>query len=140
MKVLDGILYGEKESVMMAVGLQLGELGFQNYEALGFVVDDTLVGGVLYSNQRGATIEMTVAANDPRWCTRAALRRIFEYPFEQLQRKSVFAVCKRSGVHSRDFVKRIGFKLVGPVPDLYWSEDGVLYAMKRENCKWLGDS
>lgn len=122
---------------MMNVGLQIGEVGFSDYEALGFVVDGRLVGGVIYNNQRGASMEMTVAALDPRWCTRAALRRVFGYPFIQLERRTVLAVCKRNNAHVRDFVKRVGFTLVGPVPGVYWTEDGMLYAMKRENCKWL---
>lgn len=125
---------------MQNVGLQLGEFDFQNYTALGFVVDEELVGGVIYHNMRGASIECSIAATTPRWCRRAVLNRIFGYPFIQLKRRVIVTICERRNKHSRKFTERLGFTLSGPIPHAHWSDDSMIYHMKREDCRWLEGS
>lgn len=60
---------------------------FGPYTTIGIVKDDQLVAGVVYNNYRrdAGVIEMTTAAlPGSGWMTRETLRRIYQYPFLQL--------------------------------------------------------
>ena len=47
---------------------------------------NTVIGAALFNNYQpdAGTIEITAAADDARWLTRATLRAMFAYPFAQL--------------------------------------------------------
>lgn len=70
------------------VGAQIegGHRGFGECTGIGVAHDDRLVAGVIYHNwcPEHCVIEMSAAATDRRWLTRPVLRRIFEYPFDEL--------------------------------------------------------
>ena len=56
-------------------------------KAIGIVEDGALIAGLVYHNwePEAATIEVSCAAiPGKRWLTRQTIRRIYEYPFEQL--------------------------------------------------------
>lgn len=84
---------------------QLGyELGFaNNHAAMGF--GEPLHAGVVFHNWNpgAGVIELSAASSRRNWLTKARLREIFGYPFNQLECQMVYA---RASVHNHR-VRRI---------------------------------
>lgn len=62
-----------------------------------------------YSNYRTVDIEITFAADDPRWATRQTLTWIFSYPFVQLKTQRITAMVRKSNRRCRKLLKGVGF-------------------------------
>lgn len=99
-------------------------------------VDGEISAVSVYSNLRGGNIEMTIAADTPRWATRGAIADLLSWPFECLPGlRRITALVNASNTRSRKLVEGLGFQMEG------WLEDGaddgdlVLYGMTRK--MWL---
>ena len=110
------------------------ERGFGNCTAIGFTDDDgTLIAGVVFHdwNEAAGIIELSAAADSPKWLTRKSLDLIFRYPFEQLQCQMVFL---RTSARNTDrginrISKAFGFEQI-TVPRFYGrDEDGILHIL-----------
>jgi RimJ/RimL family protein N-acetyltransferase len=101
-----------------------------NIKTIG-VVDDTigqLVAGLVYHNYdpEAAIIEISGAAIDPRWLTRAVLRRMFDFPFTECACQMVIMRVRRDNERLLRMLMAYGFDLI-PVPRLFGSDShGVL--------------
>ena len=88
-------LFGHTAEVERFVGDLLGEpAGFGNCQAIGFLSPTGLLeAGVVYHNWNPATevIEISAASLNRSWCTKARVRLIFGYPFEQIGCQLVIA-------------------------------------------------
>lgn len=115
--------------------------GFGDFTAIGIAREGRPIGGVVFHNYVGHLIEMSAAFDDPRWCTRATLRTLFEYPFKQLNCVVMVTVTGRKNKKARRIDEGLGFRVVGPVPN-GWDgrEDAMVYAMKRNECRWIKGS
>lgn len=107
--------------------------------AIGLEENGLIVCGVVYSQYSGTDIQMSIAAETPRWCTRGNLRAFFHYPFEQLGCVRVTVLTAKANKRTRKLVEGLGFTLEGVHPK--GMPDGVQtalsYGMLREKCKWL---
>ena len=110
-------------------------------KGLGLERDGELVAGVLYEGFNGRNVWMHVAA-DPskKWMTREFLRYCFEYPFDELQVDRVSGYVAASNAQARQFDEHLGFKheatLQGAAAD---GGDVLIYAMRRDDCRFLKD-
>lgn len=109
----------------------------ENSTAIGIASGTELLAGVVYSNWTGSSLEASIASAGPGWATRGTLRFIFAYPFRQLGAKTLVAVTTRGNRKARDFNRRLGFQERGVIHDLYPGADGVIYEMRKTNCKWI---
>ena len=86
---------------------------FGDYTAIGIAEGNRLIAGVVYYNYHGHMIDASIAAADPRWCSRRVLRALFSYPFRQLGvRRLQVSVAKRDK-RGRRMLERVGFKFEG---------------------------
>jgi RimJ/RimL family protein N-acetyltransferase len=69
--------------------------------------------------------------------TRAFLRAIFKYPFEQLECNVVIAQISSANEQSLSVAKRIGFKQVCRIPDALVDGDAIILTLYRDDCIWL---
>jgi RimJ/RimL family protein N-acetyltransferase len=99
--------------------------------------DGVLLGGALFSNYTGASIQMHVASFDPRWLTRDALWVVFHYCFEQLGCKVVFGQVPETNSKALEFDMKLGFKEIARVDDVFPDGGLVVVAMRRKDCRWL---
>jgi len=135
------IVYGADEAVAKWVSLNLTGLddSYEKYSAIGIVKDEQLIAGVVYSNyQPNILIEMHIFSIDKRWCNRHTLRKIFCYPFIQLNLERTQAICSadNEGVHV--FLEKIGFTREGYHRKAYFDgSDAVSFGMLKSECKWL---
>lgn len=83
-------VYGHDELVAHAVAQMIPHVrqrGFINCKAIGVTRDGKLIAGVVYHNwnQEADRIEVSGAAlPGTRWLTRETIRRMYEFPFEQM--------------------------------------------------------
>ena len=97
-----------------------------------------LLAGVVYSNFHWPTIEASIAASTPAWCSRRNLVAIFSYPFCQLECRRLGATTEAGNTHTRQFLRRLGFREEGVCRDAMPSGDAVIYGMTAAECLWLG--
>lgn len=93
----------------------------------------------VYHDFRENSMEMTIAADTPRWATRGNIRAFLHYPFMQQGVSHVRAVVHQKNHRSRKLVKGFGFKLEGVLR--HAAKDGknlMLYGMiRKEANRWL---
>lgn len=140
-EILDGVLYGADHVVRTFVAARVpGEPDFGAGTALGVVRRGKLVAGVVYHSYRGHDIEVSCAADDPRWAARRALRRLFSYPFRQLGCARITALTGDANLRTQRFLEGLGFRREGFHPlALDGREDLVSYGMRSDDCRWLKD-
>lgn len=116
---------------------------YQPCSAVGIMMGDELIAGLIYNNFReyetGSMIDISIASVSPRWATRRTLREIFSYPFVQLQVDRLQAVTARTNHAARKLLKRVGFRHEG-VMRRSWDgqEDAFLFSMLPEEAKkWV---
>ncbi len=115
-------------------------VGAMPFEVVAVTRAGKPVGAVLYTNKRRHSIEM-VWAGEPGWLTRANLRDIFAYPFLTLDCLVAMGMIRAGNAKSIALAERMGCRLVGAVPHVFGpGEDGLLYSMQFDDCKWLGSA
>ena len=96
-----------------------------------------LLGGVIFNGYTGASIGLHMAGFDPHWVNRDLLWVVFNYSFVQLGCKVVFGQVPETNVKALEADKRLGFKEVTRVEDVFPDGALIVLAMRREDCRWL---
>ena len=121
-----------------AIANHVGALYNPRYDAVIANVNGAfLLGGVLYQNYTGSSVEMHMAGFAPRWNTKDAMWLFYHYPFEQLGCKLVFAQIPERNEKSIDITARLGFEEVIRIPGVYPDCGLVVMQMQKDKCKWL---
>jgi len=99
--------------------------------------EDELLGGVIYTAFTGVSIHLHMAGFKDHWANRDLIWAIFDYPFNQLKCKKVFAQVPETNTKALEIDLKLGFKIVTKIDDVY--PDGGVYvlSMSRGDCKWL---
>lgn len=82
-------------------------------QCLGVMRDKRLLAVAAYNNYKTLDIELSFAAEDPRWATKQTVTWILSYPFVQLKTQRVTAVVKKSNRKARRLLLGVGFKEEG---------------------------
>ena len=107
--------------------------------------DGTAAAGVVFSSYhpKFASIEIAAASETPRWLTRALVRQIMGYPFDQLGCLRVTAVTPRRAMPARRFLESFGFKREGLARRGFGAfGDAVIFGMLRREwrgSRWVGE-
>jgi len=85
--------------------------GFGACTAIGWVKDDKLIAGSVYSNYDpvAAVIEISSASIDPRWLTSETINLMFSYPFDQLGCQMVVLRVSEKNDRMRRIANKFGF-------------------------------
>ena len=140
-------VYGQDDVIAHAVAQMIPacrERGFGACKAIGVIDNDgRLIAGIVYHNwhPEAGVIEMSVAAlPHAQWRTRETLRRMYEYPFEQIGAQMVLHMTSADDERVLRQLATIGYMLV-TVPRLLGRDrDGVLCLFTREaweQCKFI---
>jgi hypothetical protein len=103
---------------------------------LAHTSDDGLLGGVVYTNYTGRSVQMHMAG-DPGWVTSKMIWIAFDYPFNQLGVECVIGLVSEDQVDVLDYDRRLGFKEIARVPGIVPGGDLIVLSMMRNECKWL---
>ena len=99
-----------------------------------------LIAAAVFHRYRQFDLEITFAADTPRWATRGVIRAILQYPFVQLGCERVTTIVGRRNKRSRKLQRGLGFREEGIVRRGYdGRQDAVIYGMLRCECRWLED-
>lgn len=96
-----------------------------------------LLGGVIFPEFTGSSIEMHVAGFTPKWGSPDMLWVCFHYPFEQLGCKRILAFVPGDNLKALAFDHKLGFVTEAIIPDVYPKADLHVLSMTREQCRWL---
>ena len=102
-------VYGRAQEVGLFVAANIpGETGFHNYNAIGF--GWPLVAGVVYHNWNpdGGVIELSSASTTRNWLSRANLKIIFGYPFDELDCQLCVARISEYNTRARRIWRALG--------------------------------
>jgi RimJ/RimL family protein N-acetyltransferase len=105
---------------------------------IGQIDETQIVGVVGFDMYNGASCMMHVAG-EGNWLSRGLLWAAFDYPFNVMKCKVVFALIPCSNRTSIHFSKRIGFKLRDEIEDAHPDGSLLLMAMRADECRWLGE-
>ena len=133
-------VYGQDVAVGDWVHERIPHAEFGPYVAIGLAEDNTLIAGVVYHNYvpRYGNIEISMAADSPRWATPEAIGTFLRYPFGQLRCRRVTTCTPASNKRALRFNHGIGFQKEGVIRQGYGKEDMVLCGLVyREAKRWL---
>ena len=100
--------------------------------------DGKILYGGAFNEFRGRDVQYHAACDDPKVLTKTRIALLFDYPFTQLGVTRVSCVIAAGNDRSRKVVEGLGWVHEGTVRKFYAdNEDGVIYGMLREECRWL---
>lgn len=105
----------------------------------GIAIEDEsgLVAGIMYDGYTGASISMHSRVDNAKKVTREWLRQIFDYPFNQLKVKRVTGLVSSANERAIKTNEHLGWKRETTLADYFPDGDGIVYIMRREDCRWL---
>lgn len=105
-------IYGRDKEVerFVADNIEGCSRGFGECKAIGFAREGKLVAGVVYHNwdEAAGVIEISSASICRDWATKTAIRRIFEYPFDQIGCQMCIARISENNTRARRIWKAFG--------------------------------
>lgn len=108
---------------------------------IGWLREDEVVAGVLYESYtgQGGSVTAHIAIASGSSFTKEFMRAIFQYPFEQLGVRTIYAMVSSNNIESRRLVERMGFQPETKIANYYPEGDLIVYALTADNCIWLGE-
>lgn len=131
------LIYGHDAAVAEWVAARIphvGAAGFGPCVAVGIARGDAMAAGVVWHDWQpeSGTIQMSGAAETPRWASRGILREIGRYPFGQLGARKVWATTPHTNERAIRFMLGIGFRREGVLSEQYAPKvHAVIFGMKR---------
>jgi RimJ/RimL family protein N-acetyltransferase len=83
------------------------------------------------------SIQLHIAIDNPKYVTRQAIQRVFEYPFNELGVKKVLGIVNSTNEAALTFDMRLGFTVEAVISDAYDMGSMYILSMTREQCRWL---
>jgi hypothetical protein len=104
--------------------------------AIARVRGDELMGGVVFTDYyKHHSVSVHAHSWNKRWMNRDMLFIVFDYPFNQLKVKHMFASARED---KTSFDLNIGFKIVARVEHFYPDDIAKVWMrMDREDCRYL---
>jgi hypothetical protein len=96
-----------------------------------------LLGGVIFTGYKVASIGLHCAGFDPRWIDRDLLWFTFHYPFEQLGVRKIVSTIPSRNLQAVLFNRKLGFVEETRVRDVFPDGDLLIMSMLKQDCRWL---
>lgn len=144
------LLYGHSDEVIAWVGWRIPLTRkrlerdptvspFGPAQAIGVLSEDgTLIAGVVYHawEPEFQSVEMSFAADTPKWLSRNLICELVGYPFDRLSCNRINAATPKNATAARRFIDKFGFKREGVATDGFGPGQDVIISrlLKRE---WL---
>jgi RimJ/RimL family protein N-acetyltransferase len=101
--------------------------------------EGNLMGGVVYQQFTGVggSCIHHIAGYHPQWINREMLYAAFDFPFNQLKVRKLFATIPSDNRHCLEFNDKFGFCHEATIKGAYPKCDMVLRSLTREECRFL---
>lgn len=106
-------------------------------QAIGQEHEGKLIAGIMYDAYTGASIAMHSRVDDPKHISRQWIWAIFDYPFNRLGVKRVTGLVSTANHKAQETNEHLGWKRETTLADYFPNGDGIIYIMRREDCRWL---
>lgn len=103
---------GRDAEVAAFVAARTGsQRGFGDCTCIAWMDGGKMIAGTVYHNwhPEAGVIELSSAADSPKWLTHKSLRQMFEYPFTQLGCQVVVLRVGEHNIRMRHIARRFGF-------------------------------
>lgn len=106
---------------------------------IGFGDSRRLLAAVVFHDYTGRSIQCSLAAESPAWCSRRALRESFAYVFETCGCVRFTVMAASDNERSLSLIRRLGFREEGRMRDHYADGvDLVIFGMLKHEAKEKG--
>lgn len=96
-----------------------------------------LLGGVIYTNYTGRSLQMHMAGFAPAWATLHFMWSIYDFPFNVLKVERVIATVPSTNERSMKITQQMGFEYTTTIPGVVPWGDMEILSMSRAQCRWL---
>ena len=96
-----------------------------------------LLGGVIYTNYTGQSVQMHQAGFAPRWATKELLWAIYDFPFNYLKVARIIATVPSTNERAMKITQQMGFEYVTTIPGVVPGGDMEILSLLRHQCKYL---
>lgn len=107
------LIFGEDAAVAEWVASRIPHLygEFRDFAAIGVWDDAQLAAGVVYNDHQPeyGTLQLSMAADTPRWAQKGVIRALLHYPFEQVGVNKVWTATPHRNERAIRFNLGIGF-------------------------------
>src|SRR5690625_3684921 len=107
--------------------------------AIGRIKDGRIVAGDLYQDYNGANVSAHIAGEGQNWLNKKFLSIIFDYPFNQLKVNRITGYVVSTNKAAQNLDEKLGFKREAILRDAHPDGDLIIYAMHKDECRWLKD-
>jgi RimJ/RimL family protein N-acetyltransferase len=111
------------------------------FSFIGFVENDNIFGGLIFSDYDGYNIFVHLALETPRVCQRRFIKMMFSYCFIQLKCSRMTAMCVNGYTRNEKLLKGVGFTKEGVIRKVMKVKDkfvdSAIYGMLKEECRWV---
>ena len=112
-----------------------------DFSFIGFVENDTIMAGMLFTDFDGYNIWVHLSIESPRIVKRSYIKLMFDYCFNQLNCGRMTAMCKDGYLRNERLLKGVGFIKEGVIRESMKIENtyynGALYGILKNECKWI---
>jgi RimJ/RimL family protein N-acetyltransferase len=107
--------------------------------AVGVVIDGEIVAAMAVGGWERGNVEISFAADSPKWATRDTIRRMMAWPFVQLDCHRVTTRISENNHRAIRFNEGIGFKREGIIREGWGQgEDAILFGLLRSEApEWM---
>lgn len=133
------LLYGCPELVAAWVKARLPTMqredSFGEFTAIGVTVDNRLAAGFIYNNwqPRYRSIEMSIAADTPKWISKNIVHNLLAYPFWQLNINRLVLVTAADNIRACRLGDGLGFVREAEMKEFFGDKDAVAFRMFRRD-------
>lgn len=114
-----------------------GKFHPEDSEAIGLERRGELVAGVIYENWNGKSIVCHIAVEG--LMTPTYLAAIFHYPYVHCGVEKIICPVAESNDECIRFVRKLGFREEARLLDAHPDGSLLLFTMKREECRFIGE-
>jgi RimJ/RimL family protein N-acetyltransferase len=130
------ILYGHTEYVRAWVRARIGVMAGADFgasTALGVMDGNRLIAGAVFHDWQPTfkTIQISCAAETPRWAKRSIFAEILSYPFDQIGVNRVTCITAANDKRTRRFLEGLGMTLEGIGVAAFGERDAASYRLLK---------
>lgn len=114
--------------------------GFGASVSIGVWNGDDILAGVVFHDYSPTyrNIQVSIAAETPKWATRNTISRIMAYPFSQLKVNRVTSLIREGNSRSLKLCEGLGFKREGIVRKGFGDDNAIILGLLRtEAPDWM---
>lgn len=111
----------------------------QGNTGIGVELNGELIAGVMYDGYTGSNISIHSRIDNPRKVPKKFYWMVFDYPFNQLKVKRLSGIVCIINSKAQKLNEHLGFKREAILGDYFPEGDAIVYVMKKDDCRFLGD-